>query len=157
MTAPEPGVEALVVEEDTYLVLSAAPEVREPRGSRLRTFHEAYATHAAAPGSVVVREGSPVRLLAVVHDLSREPSWTEEWVAEAVAAALREAEARGVRSLALWPLGRVHGALPRETLVSLLRTALESGTRRQLARICLVVPEDEAGEYRALFAANLWA
>ncbi len=156
--APEPqrAADAVVEEEDTYLVLSADREVREPEVARLRAFHEAYTAEPAEPGSVVVREGTPTRLLAVVHDLSQDPSWREEWVAATLEAVLVEANLRKVRTLAMPPLGRVHGSLPRERFVVLLRSALQGGTPRHLERICLVVPEEEVEPFRELLRSRLW-
>jgi len=151
--APPSVADAVVAEEDTYLVLSADPEVREPGVARLRAFHEAY---NAEPGSVVVRRGSPLRILAVVHDLSQDPTWREEWVAAALDAVFREAEAWKVRSLALPPLGRVHGTLPRERLVALLRAALRARSPRHLERLFLVVPDDETATFQNLLDSYLW-
>jgi hypothetical protein len=156
MSESPPTADALLLEEDTYLVLSADPEVREPGVARLRAFHEAYTAEPAAPGGIVVREGSPLRLLAVVHDLSQEPSWREEWVAAALEAALEEAESRRVRTLAIPPLGRVHGSLPAERFVALLRSALGPGTSRNLECIWLVVPDDEVEVFRELLESGLW-
>jgi hypothetical protein len=158
VVAPERprAADAVVEEEDTYLVLSANPEVREPAVTRLRAFHEAYTAEPAEPGSVVVRDGAPARLLAVVHDLSQNPSWREEWVAAALGAVLVEADSRKVRTLAMPPLGRVHGSLPRERFVALLRSALLVGAPRNLDQICLVVPDHEAEVFRDLLESGLW-
>ena len=146
----------MVAEEDTYLVLSADPEVREPEVARLRAFHEAYTAEPAEPGTVVVQGGSPLRLLAVVHDLSQDPTWREEWIAAALEAVLREADSRRVRTLAMPPLGRVHGSLPRERFVVLLRSALQTGAPRHLERILLVVPEEEVGAFGTCSESGLW-
>jgi len=155
-STPPSAVDAVVAEEDTYLVLSADPEVREPEGARLRAFHEAYTAEPAAPGTVVVQGGNPLRLLAVVHDFSQDPSWREEWIAAALEAVLHEVDSRRVRTLAMPPLGRVHGSLPRERFVSLLRSALQTGAPRHLERIWVVAPEEEAGELRSLLESRLW-
>jgi hypothetical protein len=158
VVAPERPREAdaVVEEEDTYLVLSADREVREPEMARLRAIHEAYTAEPALPGSVVVRDGAPTRLLAVVHDLSRDPSCREEWVAAALGAVIAEADSRKVRRLVMPPLGRVHGLLPRERFVILLRSALEKGTSHHIERLCLVAPEEDVGAFRDLFESGLW-
>ena len=155
MTAASPQVDAVVAEEDTYLVLSADTEVGEPAVARLRVFHEAYAAEPVEPGNVVAREGTPLRLLAVVHDLSQDPTWREDWVAAAIGAVLREADSRRVRTLAMPPLGRVHGALSRERFVLLLHSALRASAPRYLERICLVVPEEEVELFRELQSSGL--
>jgi hypothetical protein len=158
VVAPDapPRVDAVVEEEDTYLVLSADPEVHEPEVARLRAFHDAYTAEPSEPGSVVVREGVPTRLLAVVHDLSQEPSWLEEWVGAALEGVLREVDSRRVCTLAMPPLGRVHGSLPRERFIVLLRSALGTVAPRCLERICLVVPGEEVAAFRDLLASGLW-
>jgi hypothetical protein len=148
--------QAVVDEEDTYLVLGAAREVREPCGDRLRLFHEAYTTEAVAPGTVIVRPGAPVRLLAVVHDLSRDPSWREDWIGAALAGVFREATARRFRTLAVPLLGRVHGRAPLETAVALLRATLEAGAPPHLERLWLITAEADLDELRALLASNLF-
>jgi len=153
--APPSTVEAVVVEEDTYMVLSAGPEVREPAVPRLRAFHEAYTVEPAEPGSMVVRGGSPLRFLAVVHDLSRDPSWREEWVAAALEEVLHAAEARGLREVAMPALGRVHGTLPTERFLGLLRSALESARPRRIERLCLVVPDEEVAVFRKLLESRV--
>ncbi len=147
--------DALVAEEDTFLVLSAEPEIREAELPRLRVFHEAFTARPAEPGTVIVREGRPVRLLAVVHDLSVVPTWREEWVASALAGVLREAGARGWRTLATPPLGRVHGSLPVETFLVVLRAALERCASEQLRGLWLVTPEEDLPQVRALLASGL--
>jgi hypothetical protein len=119
--------DAVVVEEDTWLVLGAPPDVREPGEHPLRVLTEAHDAQPAAPGSVIVREGAPLRLLAVVHDVGAEPNWREEWVAAALAGVLREAASRRVRSIVLPVLGAVHGSLPLETFAGLLLDAVGPG------------------------------
>jgi hypothetical protein len=156
VTTEPTSADAVVAEEDTYLVLSAEPEVREPAVNRLRVFHEAYAAEPVQPGTVVAREGSPMQLLAVIHDLSQEPTWREEWIVAALDAVLREADARNVRDLALPPLGRVHGALPRERLVVLLGAALRARPPRHLERLFLVVPDGEVATFKELLGSDLW-
>ncbi len=131
-------VEAVVCEEDTFLVLSAAAEVCEPEAAREGVLAEAYGAEAITPGKVVVRTGEPLRLLAVVHDLGRSPSWREEWVAAALLAALRESEARRLRSLSLPLLGRVHGQLEVERFFTLLHDALAHAQTDHLERLWLV-------------------
>jgi hypothetical protein len=92
-------VDALAVEDDTYFVLGADPEVREPNEHPIRLWKQIHEAEPAAPGSVSVKEGEdggPTRFLAVVHDLSQEPSWREEWVAQALGEVLRETGQRKV-------------------------------------------------------------
>lgn len=135
--APPFLVEAEVLEEDTFLVLSASPAVIEPPGHPLRVLHAAHEAEPVPPGSVVVRTGHPLRLLAVVHDLARDPTWRPEWVETALVTALREARDRGVRALATPVLGAGHGRMPAEAFASMLRRALARQGPSNLRRIWL--------------------
>jgi hypothetical protein len=148
--------DAMVAEEDTFLVLSADPEVREPNTPRLRVFHEAFTAGEMEPGTVVVCEGAPITMLAVVHRLSETPSWRAQWVGEALAGVLREAQARGMRTMAMPLLGRVHGELPVETFVLLLRGALEQHAPGSLGHLWLITSAGELDEVRTLLASNLF-
>ncbi|MGV8039059.1 MAG: hypothetical protein AB2L07_02950 [Thermoanaerobaculaceae bacterium] len=150
---------AVVEEEDTYLVLSAEPRVREtaePLGSALAAVRRA---HPLPPGSVAMRRGKPMRLLAVVHDLARTPSWREAWIASALAGVLRITRRSQLHSLSLPILGAVHGRFDPERFVSLLRDALAAAEPSALERIWLRVPDEQVPPMddlvRALFPAAL--
>ena len=140
----EVGAHAL--EDDTYHVLSASPELREPTEHPIRVWTAVHEQEPAEPGSVIVKAGTPLRLLAVVHDLSEEPTWREAWVAAALEAVLREAERRAITHLGLEPLGAVHGNLRPDRFVSMLHGALESVRPQRLERVWLM---PKAGTERA--------
>jgi hypothetical protein len=119
-------VEAEVFEEDTYLVLSSptAVEVADAEGSLAESLADVESCRPLKPGGILVRPGTPVRILAVVHDLSREPSWTEEWVGSALDDALAEVELRELAALSLPVLGARHGTLSEEVFCRLLVDAM---------------------------------
>jgi hypothetical protein len=137
--APYP-VDAWAAEEDTYLVLSADPEVVESNEDPERVMAEVLATRPEEPGTVVIKGGHPLRLLAIVHDLNEEPSWKEEWVVSALAGIFQEAETRKLRSLALPLLGTLHGSLEKKRFLVLLREILERRSLGDLTNLWLVVP-----------------
>jgi hypothetical protein len=132
---PPFDVGALALEDDTYHVLSADPDYREPTEHPIRIWTAVHEQEPAETGSVVFRSGSPPALLAVVHDLSRDPTWCEAWVTDALEAVLREGERRGITHLGLEPLGAVHGKLTPDRFASLLRDALDRVRPRALARL----------------------
>jgi hypothetical protein len=135
---PPFDVGALALEDDTYHVLSASPDYREPTEHPIRIWTEVHEQEPAETGSVVVRSGSPPALLAVVHDLSRDPTWRESWVSDALEAVLREGERRGITHLGLEPLGAVHGKLSPGRFASLLRDALDRVRPETLTRLWVV-------------------
>ena len=145
---PPFAVDAFIEEEDTYLVLSAEATVREPREPLLRLLAEVHGAEPLEPGSVVVREGEPLRLLAVVHALDEEPTWREEWIADALREIFRESGRRRLRSLALPLLGTVHGRLAFGRSLELIRQALEEAPPERLERLWLMVADRDLDEVR---------
>jgi hypothetical protein len=133
-------IEVLVVEEDSYLVLGADTLVREPSVHPLRLLHQLRRVEPVMPGSVVVREGVPMRLLAIVHHLARRPSWSEEWIAEALDGVVRHVITHGIRSIGLPPLGSVHGRLPVSRFMHILERTLATNPPEPLRHLWLAVP-----------------
>jgi hypothetical protein len=139
---------ALAVEDDTYQVLGAESTARESYENVRRLMERAAQVEPERPGSVQARPGDPLRIHAIVHDLDREPTWREDWIVDALAAALGEADRRRLDSLALPMLGTLHGSLAPRRFVQLLRSALDATRCDHLRRLWLVVP---AGTPAALF------
>jgi hypothetical protein len=118
------AVDALVFEEDTYLVLSADPKAVSPEVHPVRLMTGALDFSPEAPGSVVVQETSPLRLLAVVDDVDQDPICQEAWVAHALKAVFRIVEARRLKAIGFQMLGTCHGRLPPARFAELLFDAL---------------------------------
>ncbi len=133
-------VDAVAVEEDTFLVMSADRRVHDPKEPLIKIMTRVIETQPKAPGSVLVKGKSPLRFLAVVHDLNVEPTWREEWIVSALEAVFREAERRKLRSIALPFLGTLHGSLEKERFLVLLRSLLEKIPLNHLKRLWLVIP-----------------
>ena len=135
-------VDAMVAEEDTFLVLSADPVIKEPRQSLETMIEQANEIKPEVPGSVLVRrrQNKPLEFLAIIHDFDLEPSWKEEWISGALDQVLREVSVRNVRSIALPLLGTIHGTLSVERAASLLESALRRGSPAGLERLWLILP-----------------
>jgi hypothetical protein len=133
-------VDAVAYEEDTFLVMAADREVRNPHEHQVRLMTRVIETRPETPGSVLAKGQRPLRLLAIVHDLNQDPTWKEEWVASALDGIFREADSRGLQSIALPLLGTLHGSLKSERFLLLLRCALERLSTKYLKRLWLVVP-----------------
>jgi hypothetical protein len=139
--APFP-VEAVVWEEDTFLVLGAEGTKIESNDHPVVILTEAFGMEPEKPGSVAVYEGSPLRFLAVVHDLDQEPTWKEEWIRQALKNIFQEAERRGLRSIGLPFLGTRHGSLEKRRFVRLLADSLEGNSFPHPLKIWLILPAD---------------
>lgn len=153
------ALQAVVEEEDTYLVLSARPRVHDTGESLRGALAAVRRARPLPPGSVAIRRGRPVRLLAVVHDLGLTPSWREAWIASAIRGSLRIAGRLQLRSLSLPLLGTVHGRFDSERFVSLLRDAISEAEPSSLERIWVRVPAEQVSPIgdlvRALFPPAL--
>ncbi len=123
--APFP-VAAEVREEDTYLVLSppSASDYSATGASLDEALTELESFRPREPGSIVVRGGRPLSILAVVHDLSVSPTWKRDWVVSALDASLREAEMRELEAVSLPVLGARHGTMQVRDFCRLLVDAM---------------------------------
>ena len=150
-------VDAVVLEEDTYFVLSTDPQLREPAEHPIRIWTELHEAEPAVPGSVVVRRGHAQRMLAVIHDLSQDPTWRREWVASALTEVFRMALEREIRGLGLWLLGAVYGKLGADGFMTLLREALERARPSSLERLWLICPPRHLGEVQRRLHVEDWS
>ena len=133
-------VDAVAFEEDSFLVLSAETTVPEPKEPLLQVMTKLIETHPETPGSVLVKGKRPLRMLAIVHDLNREPTWREEWVVSALRGIFQEVERRRLGSLALPFIGTLHGNLGKERFICMLREVLECIEFKHLENLWLVIP-----------------
>jgi hypothetical protein len=112
-------------------------------------------TSPLTPGNVIPRGEQPLRLLAIVHDLDREPSWKEEWITGALDGIFREVETRKLRSIALPMLGTVQGSLEKQRFLVLLREALERSSPKHLTQLWLMVPSGSTREILEMLTSIL--
>jgi hypothetical protein len=108
-TALPARIGAFVFEQDTEFILRADLPPRYPREPTAGLLAAAERAVGHPLGAVLPIEGEPLLLMAVVHDLAREPSWDEAAIAAAYAGTAREARRRGLADLVLPLLGTVHG------------------------------------------------
>lgn len=156
-----PLTAARVVAQDVHLVLGDAPAGREEAEEEAASPQEVAAAaardhHPRRPGSIVVaaaREGAPLVVQAVVYDFDRRPAVREVDVFEALMGAFEEARARGMRSIAVEPLGTEHAGLEPAAFARLLAqvcyTAAELDTTLRHVHL-LVRSSTELARYEAL-------
>jgi len=101
-------VQASVLEEDTWRLLSA-PNVAVPQEEHpVRLMTDLVDDRPALPGKVLIQSA---RWLAIVHDVERTPTCREIWVRSALKRVLELTAQRHYHSLALPLLGSVYGCL----------------------------------------------
>ena len=137
--SPPFSIDAVAVEEDTFLVLSADPKVRDPHMDLVRIMTNVINTRPEKPGTVLVRGKHPLLLLAIVHDFNQEPSWKEKWIVSALNEIFRVTESRGLTSIAIPLLGTLHGSLKKQRFIVLLSRTLKRVSVSHLKRIWLIV------------------
>lgn len=142
-SSPPFAVQAVAVEEDTWLIISADPQITYPEEHPVRLMTDLMNTEKEKVGSVRVKDGDPLRFLAIVHDVDSEPTWREEWVQSALVEVLREAEKCKLAAVALPLVGTRHGRLQPGRFAELLAAALMGTELLHLKRLWLVVPADQ--------------
>ena len=138
--AKPPAVDGLVLEEDTWLILSAGPEVTAPPDHPVRLLTELHEAEPLAPGSVLVHRERPLTIMAVVHDFGADPCCRPEWITAALAGILRICRERRLRSLLLPLFGVRHGKLKPEEIVPLIIRTLGAGAPGHLKSILVAAP-----------------
>lgn len=138
-SAPD-DIDALVIEQDTGLVLDFDENVRYPTES-LKSLTKKILNHGGAKqGTVLELRTAPPQLLAIIHNLDNEPSWTEDSVLESLRSLLKISSRRKFRSIAMPLLGTVHGKLPKDRARELLDAALSEVRIPSLQEIWLIKP-----------------
>lgn len=145
VTAPEYEppfrVDALVSEEDTFLIMAPDNEIRDSSIGIHELKNHVTEMEPVTPGTVIVKEGSPMRFLAVVYDFDREPHWNEEWVRDALNAIFQETEKHKLSSIALPLIGTLHSSLKRKRFAALLSSSLDTLRPNYLKNIWIIVDE----------------
>jgi hypothetical protein len=147
--------DAMVFEEDTWLVMSASPATCEPDVHPIRLMTDVMNAEPEPVGSVVVKKGNPLRFLAIVHDVNHEPTWTETWIEAALRHVFQEAEQRKISSMGLPLLGTKHGRLDKIRFVVLLAGVLKRTAFCHLKRLWLIVPPRTGSQIIAALKAEI--
>lgn len=138
---PPFSIDAVVEEQDTALVLGDLGEVRDP-GPQASWFfaNKLESQTLVQPGGVLIRPGNPKRMLAIVHDLDKDPSWRAEWIAQALGNMLALAEPSGINAIALPILGAKHGRISAERFIAILLDVLRHSREHSVRNIWLRAP-----------------
>ncbi len=133
-------VDAVVVEEDTGLVLSADRTIIVKDEHPIRLMMALWEFTPEKPGAIVVKGRNPFRLFAIVHDFDAEPSCKKEWVLASLHAALQQCRKLGVLSLGMQLLGCRYGNIEEEWFIDELEKALWRYKGSQLQKLWLMLP-----------------
>ena len=140
LRAPPFAIDAVVLEQDTYLLMVDDGIIREPAESIAALADELVRQQPLSGGTVIALETRPIQLLAVVHDIEFEPTWSEQWITLALDNIVTECIRYEIESLAMRPLAYRHGGFPIDRFIELLRNVLVQPTG-VLRHIWLVWPD----------------
>lgn len=133
-------VSAIVVEQDTAMVLDDEAIIQTPVESLQQLREEVERFREPEPGSVVIQRGRPRRFYAIVHDLEQEPTWREEWIQAAMETLLREIERLRLSDIAMPLLGTRFGNLSTQRFIELLCTTLQQFPPKKPLKLWLIAP-----------------
>ena len=141
-------MEALVVEEDTSLILSTRKAVEKSEKSTGHLVHDSLQTirDSPIPGMALVRGKTPYRFLAIIHDFNLTPSWRIEWVKDALDDIFEIADRYSLKTMSLPLLATVHGSLAIDEYINILFDVLDNRYLNHLNAIFLVVSEYDIDE-----------
>ena len=131
-------IDAVVFEEDTWLVMSADPKVFQPEIHPIRLMTELIEARPEIPGRVLTRQGRPMRFLAIVHDFNMDPTWREEWISQTLGEVFTQSEKRKMKALGIPLLCTRHGRLDQDRFLLLLARAVENTIFEYLRRLWLI-------------------
>jgi len=133
-------VSAVVVEQDTAMVLDEEQSFYAPLDSLQRLREEVERFREPQLGSVIIQRGKPRRLYAIVHDLEQEPTWREEWIITALENLFHEAGRLHLKDLAMPLLGTRYGSLSQQRFLELLCNTLQATPPGRPLKLWLIAP-----------------
>lgn len=148
---PPFAVNAIAVEQDTALVLDEEPILYAPSQSLNEFSSELEHLTEPLPGSVLVKHGTPKRLIAIIHDLEQDPTLRPEWVVKALHNMMRLAERQPLQAIALPLLGTRYGQLDQRRFIELLCYILCKYPPASHLKLWLVAPRYETHALLAEF------
>lgn len=140
-----PHVQAYVIEQDTALLLEAPRLITlswsDSSDSIEQLLINTLTAPLAQPGSVIIKPGPPLQLLAIIHELEAEPTWQIDWIRNALLEILQIVEFYQISTIAMPLLGSVYGRFAPEQFFQLLQETLLTTTPASLKQIWLLLEE----------------
>ncbi|MBW2504627.1 MAG: hypothetical protein JRE16_08675 [Deltaproteobacteria bacterium] len=141
-------VDALVCEEDRYLIMTTSTDSQSIPEHPLRVINRAWQQQPLPLGSIHCRTGKPTRFLLVIHDLDRVPTCRPIWILAALAnLRFQLSDHPHVRTIAMPLLGTRHGHLNISESFNLLRQAF-TGANWPVKHLFLMVPRRSLDEVK---------
>jgi len=128
-------VDAVVEEQDTCLLLGKSPVIMETIESFPAMVIKMEQQIREIPGSVIVKQSMPKRLIAIIYDVEHTPICKESWIEEALQNILTQCEENKIKTLAMPLLGTSYGKLKEGIIMQLLQDLLIQNRQQHLKKI----------------------
>lgn len=130
-------VDAVVEEQDTNLVLGKAPVIMESVESFPALIQKMEKQTLQLPGSVIVKQSSPKRFIAIVYDVEQTPICREPWIKDSLENVLDQCDKYKIKKLAMPLLGTSYGKVKEDKVIGLLQDALFNKQYQYLKKILI--------------------
>jgi len=140
---PALDCDALVIEQDTFMLLGVDPVLEEPVTDTKTLAHEIEQQEPLIPGDVVVTGKNPLKLTAIVYDIEQELVCKEEWIDITLNNVLNEIQQRKLSSLCTPMLGVKHGNITPHQFLGLLQKVRDKFSNDGL-KLIKVIATDES-------------
>ena len=134
-------IDAIVEEQDTNLLLTADTEINYPEDDYDSLIKQMSAVSTRKPGQIIIKQETPLRLQAIVHNIYNEPSWKSEWITNVLKQLRDIIEEHEIKILAMPLLGTYHGKMDELESVKLHYFNLASYNSTILQKIWLIAPD----------------
>jgi hypothetical protein len=137
-TAVDPArlkVDAVVEEQDTNLLLGKAPVIMETVESFPALVEQMEQQIREKPGSVIVKESKPKRLIAIIYDVEHTPSGEAAGISEALLKIFEQCSKYKISVLAMPLLGTSYGKLTDDHIIQILQDILVKNRQKSPKKI----------------------
>ncbi len=134
--------DALIIEQDTFMLLQTDPVLEEPQSSSRTLAHEIEKQEPLTPGVVLTTGKKPIQLTAIVYDIDHDPLCKEEWIETALTNVFTEIKKRNLRSLCMPMLGIKHGNIFPHRFLEILQSVRSTTSNTGLKRITIFATDE---------------
>ena len=104
------NVAAIVEEQDIALVLSMPSKLSVTDDKPCWYLaNKLESQDTLQPGSVIIRDGKTIKIMAIIHDLDQDPTYKPEWISKALDNIFSISNSYGIRTMQLPILGAQYG------------------------------------------------
>ena len=143
-------VSAIMEEQDTHLLLQRPTTLIDPGKPAWYLANKLEQERIYNLGDIISSGKDPIRLLAIVHDIDRQPTCNLDDISTAYQNLLTTIELHHITSLGMPLLGTVHGQFSLETAMTAFRETMISHPCICLKKLWLILPEGASCECMSL-------